>query len=406
MQAIDGHHGDQPLISVVMANFEAGEKIVPALRSVLGQSLRNLEVIVSDDCSGDDSIAHVRRFMASDERVRLVLAPENGGPARSRNRAIEAARGRWIAIVDSDDIIHPERFERLLAAANHFGTHIVADDLLLFFEDGAPPQLMLGEDQNTTFRVTPEQWVLAGVDGSPPLGYLKPLIHASLLDGVRYDETLRIGEDYDLVLRLLLKGARMVVVPEPFYLYRRHSGSISHRLSAADMRAMIERQVALMLAMPRMPTGLYHAFNRRLEQLRGGLAYEELVASIKARRLPMALGMVANEPAHLRRLWRSFSEGRRKRQQVETAATSRTPILGAGSGAGDWRRVPGYVPVGLIDWTKPGARHLWRDLAGLRGRGALRCVCADQAGLYAAGFIPEAVAEFANEAPERARVAT
>lgn len=401
MQTIDEHRAGQPLISVVMANYRAGDKIVPALRSVLSQTVRDIEVIVSDDCSDDGSIEPVRQFMAADSRVRLIEAPENGGPARCRNRALEAARGRWIAIVDSDDIIHPERFERLLAAANHLGARIVADDLLLFFEDGTPPRLMLAEDQNETFLVTAEQWVLAGIDGSPALGYLKPLIHAGLLEGVRYDETLRIGEDYDLVLRLLLRGARMAVVPEPFYLYRRHSGSISHRLSAADMRGMIERQVALMLSTPRIPSELYLAFSRRLKQLHSGLAYEELVASIKARRVPEALGLVASDPTHLRRLWRSFAEGRRKPPlSGDTEPTASVATLGAGSGSGDWRQVPGYVPVALTDWSSPSPRHIWRELAGLRGRGPFRCVCADQAGLYAAGFIPEAIVEFSGSVPQ------
>ena len=196
-----------PLISVVMANYQAGPKIVRALDSVLGQSISNLEVIVSDDASGDDSIALVRQAMQADKRIRLIEAERNGGPARSRNRALEAARGQWIAIVDSDDIIHPERFERLLAAADYFHADVVADDLLHFHEDGAPIRFLLDDEQKYPFAVTPEAWVLAGVQpGTAPLGYLKPMIKASALGSLRYDETLRIGEDYDLLLRVLLSG--------------------------------------------------------------------------------------------------------------------------------------------------------------------------------------------------------
>lgn len=377
-----------PLISVVMANFEAGEKIVHALHSVLRQSVSDLEVIVSDDGSGDDSLAHVRRLMEIDGRIRLVTADANGGPARCRNRALDMARGRWIAVVDSDDIIHPERFERLLAAAAAHDADIVADDLLLFFEDGSAPRLMLGEGAQRSFLVSTERWVLAGTDGSPALGYLKPLIAAERLKTLRYDGGLRIGEDFDLILRLLLDGARMLIVPEPFYLYRRHSGSISHRLSVADMEAMVERQKALVGAFGPLDRRIDTAFRQRLAGLEQGLAYERLVASVKQRRLASVLSLVARNPGHVGRLWSSFAEGRQRRAAPVQAALP-SPVLVLGAGAGEM--VPAYVPVSLTDWSAPAKREIWRGLAARRGAGAVRCIPLDAAGRYAAGFIPEAI---------------
>lgn len=387
--------GAAPLISVVMANFEAGEKIVHALHSVLRQSVSDLEVIVSDDGSGDDSLAHVRRLMEVDGRIRLITTDQNGGPARCRNRALDVSRGRWIAVVDSDDIIHPERFERLLAAAAAHDADIVADDLLLFFEDGSAPRLMLGEGAQRSFLVSTERWVLAGTDGSPALGYLKPLISAERLRAVRYDEGLRIGEDFDLILRLLLEGTRMLIVPEPFYLYRRHSGSISHRLSVPDMEAMVGRQKALVGAFGPLDGRIEAAFRQRLSGLEQGLAYERLVASVKARRLGSALALVARNPGHVGRLWSSFAEGRQRRGAPVQAALP-SPVLVLGAGAGEM--VPAYVPVSLTDWSAPAKREIWRGLAARRGTGAVRCIPLDAAGRYAAGFIPEVVVS----APEMA----
>jgi len=381
------HSPATPLISVVMANFEAGEKIVHALRSVLRQSVSNLEVIVSDDCSGDDSLDHVRRLMTEDDRIRLVTAERNGGPARCRNRALDQARGQWIAVVDSDDIIHPERFERLLAAAVEHGSDVVADDLLLFFEDGSAPRLMLGDDVSRNFLVSPERWVLAGVDGSSALGYLKPLIRAEKLKTLRYDEELRIGEDYDLILRLLLEGASMLVVPEPYYLYRRHSGSISHRLSVADMEAMLERQVALVGSYEPFSDRLAAAFKMRLDALRQGLGYEHLVRHIKARNVPAALALLLRQPSYAGKLWASFTEGRQRRSAPAVMPAS--PVLKLGTKGAD-HPVPAYVPVASTDWTAPRPRKVWRDLAALRGAGSVLCIPLDAAGRYAAGFIPEA----------------
>lgn len=390
--------GAAPLISVVMANFEAGDRIVHALHSVLRQSIGDIEVIVSDDGSRDDSLAHVRRLMEIDGRIRLIATDQNGGPARCRNRALDAARGRWIAVVDSDDIIHPERFERLLAAAAAHDADIVADDLLLFFEDGSAPRLMLGEGVERSFLVSTERWVLAGTDGTPALGYLKPLVSAERLKAVRYDEALRIGEDFDLILRLLLEGAQMLVVPEPFYLYRRHSGSISHRLSVADMEAMAGRQKALVSVYGPLDQRIAAAFKQRLSGLEQGLAYERLVAAVKTRRLGSVLALVAKNPGHIGRLWSSFTEGRQRRSAPVQAALP-SPVLVLGAGAGEM--VPAYVPVSLMDWSAPARRDVWRGLAARRGAGAVRCVPLDAAGRYAAGFIPEAIIaepEMASEA--------
>lgn len=389
-----------PLISVVMANFEAGDKIVHALHSVLRQSVSDIEVIVSDDGSRDDSLDHVRRLMEVDPRIRIASSEQNSGPARCRNRALDMARGRWIAIVDSDDIIHPERFERLLAAAEAHGADMVADDLLLFYEDGTAPRLMLGDDAEQSFVVSTERWLLAGVDGSPALGYLKPLIFAERLKTLRYDESLRIGEDFDLVLRLLLQGAKLLVVPEPFYLYRRHSGSISHRLSVADMEAMVARQEELAQAHAPLEAGLAAAFKRRLDTLKQGLGYERLVASIKSRRVGSALSQIVRDPAHLGRLWSSFAEGRQRRTAPVAIAPSPVLVLGAATGQGD--AVPVYTPIAMTDWSAPRPRNVWRNLAAQRGMGAVRCIPLDAAGHYAAGFIPEAIVA----APELLREAS
>lgn len=379
------------MISVVMANYQAGDKIVTALQSVLRQSHANLEVIVSDDASQDHSIGLVRTMMASDPRIRLLTGRSNEGPARCRNRALDVATGDWIAIVDSDDILHPERFERLLAAAAQLEADIIADDLLLFHEDGAPPRTMLGQGSSGAQAISTERWVLGGIDGTPSLGYLKPLIRKNVMHQTRYDEDLRIGEDYDFVLRLLLAGATMSVVPEPYYLYRRHSGSISHRLSVRDMRAMVDRQIALAAANDPLPPAILQAFTRRLASLRQGLAYEELVSAIKARNFGATAIRLLRHPGQVGRLLNSFAEGRRMRstagRQAPVQPTSPL-VLGAMGNIAVDRVVPDYVPADRVDWTQPRPQSVWVDLAAYSGA---TCVPLDLAGRFAAGFIPEAV---------------
>lgn len=300
----------RPLISVVMANYRGAAFVATALDSVLAQTIAELEVIVSDDASPDESVAIVRQFAERDPRVSLIEAPVNRGPAAARNRALDAARGDWIAIVDSDDSIHPTRFETLLEAAHDLKADAVADDLLFFSETGTGPTL-LGPADGQAMRISAEHFIRSNTSGSglPPLGYLKPIFRRSRIDGMRYEEGIRIAEDYDFLLRLLLEGGRLFVLPEPLYLYRRHPASISHRLSEAHVLAMIHNQWALVTERgDRLSPAVHRALDARMEALRRALAFERLVAALKGWQPARALAMLAADPRLVGPLMKSASE--------------------------------------------------------------------------------------------------
>lgn len=107
------------LVSVVIPAYNSSPTIDATLRSVRAQTHRNLEIVVVDDGSADDTVAVVERHCAEDSRVRVVVIP-NGGLPNARNTGIRATTGRFIAPVDADDLWHPTKIERQLAvfAAN------------------------------------------------------------------------------------------------------------------------------------------------------------------------------------------------------------------------------------------------------------------------------------------------
>ena len=233
-----------PAVSVIMANYNGAAFLADSIKSVRCQTLHNIEIIVTDDGSTDGSVGIVSQLIASDPRVRLITSDGNTGPAAARNRAICLARAKWIAIVDSDDLIHPARLATLLNAANQDKADIVADDLLVFDAEGIrSPQTMLnGHWSRSPVWIDALTYIRMNHPYSrqPVLGYLKPLIRSSVLAVMLgpYDETLRIAEDYDLILRLLLSGAKFRVYPTLLYFYRKHASSISHRLSPNMIVAM------------------------------------------------------------------------------------------------------------------------------------------------------------------------
>ncbi len=278
-----------PVASVVMANRDGGRFLAAAIASVRSQSLRDLELIVSDDGSSDDSVAIVDAATAADPRVRLIRGETSGGPAAARNRALAQARGAWIAVMDSDDLMEADRLERLIAAAQVDGADIVADDLVVFEDGGSQPirRLLTGRWASGARWIDAADYVARNrfYGRGPNLGYLKPLIRAAAFPSgiLRYDESLRIGEDYDLVLRLLLAGGQMRLYPLPLYRYRKHANSTSHRLDGRALEAILAADGRLGETIAAGDRRLDAAWKSRRRSIERALHFEALMTALKRR---------------------------------------------------------------------------------------------------------------------------
>jgi succinoglycan biosynthesis protein ExoO len=290
-----------PAVTVVMANRDAGPYVAQAVRSVLAQTLAELELIFVDDRSSDDSVRRALDAAAGDPRMKIEQLTRSLGPGGARNRALARARGRWIAVVDSDDVIAPDRLERLIAFAETRGAELAADNLMLFSEAGEQGPLLRGADWTGPREIRLAEFVrsnrLYGRGAS--LGYLKPVIRRSALGrtGAAYDEGLRVGEDFQLVAELLAAGARYWVDPTPLYRYRRHAGSTSHRLRRSDIEALLAADDRFRCLGERLTPADLAALNGRRRSLERALAYDGLVAALKARSAVRAVSQALADPS-------------------------------------------------------------------------------------------------------------
>lgn len=101
---------DYGVVSIIMPNYNSEKYIEATMKSVLAQTYQNWELLFVDDCSSDTSLELANAFQ--DERIRIFSMKENGGAALARNRAIEEAKGRWIAFLDSDDLWTSDKLEK------------------------------------------------------------------------------------------------------------------------------------------------------------------------------------------------------------------------------------------------------------------------------------------------------
>ena len=99
----------KPLITIIMAAYNAAKTIDPAIRSVSAQTYTDWELIVVNDCSKDDTARIVAEFAKKDPRIKLINNETNKGVSLTRKKALDAATGDWIAVLDSDDMWAPDK---------------------------------------------------------------------------------------------------------------------------------------------------------------------------------------------------------------------------------------------------------------------------------------------------------
>jgi succinoglycan biosynthesis protein ExoO len=300
---IDVNMSTSPLVSVIMANFNGARYLRAAIDSLRKQTMSDWELIFVDDASTDGSVPIAQAAANADPRVTITAQRENRGPGAARNAALEMARGEWIAIFDSDDMMAPQRLETLLNRAARDQAAIVADNLLLFSDTAQKPRPHL----RNALGVSPHWISLADLIESdclysrtPNLGYLKPMIKANLIGQfrVRYDEQLRIGEDSYFLASLLANGQRLRFEPTPLYHYRKHPSSISHRMKADHIYALMDADDRFRKQVP-LNDRETRLLDRRRQSLDALLDYDRVVHAIKQGEPGRGAGLAMRNP----RIW-------------------------------------------------------------------------------------------------------
>ena len=227
-----------PEVTVVVPTRNRASMLDQALRSIAGQRGVDLEALVVDDGSTDDTQAVVMGM--GDRRLRLIRHERPEGVSTARNRGIAEARGRWVAFLDDDDLWAPEKLACQLAAAKRDGrewavTGAVSVDDTLRVLAGEPP--------------LPPQRIVAdlGRYNSVPAGASNVLVRASLLAVTGgFDPGLRHMADWDLWIRLGRAGLP-ATVPRPLLAYRLHRAyatmdtAFDPREPLAELDAIVDR---------------------------------------------------------------------------------------------------------------------------------------------------------------------
>jgi glycosyltransferase involved in cell wall biosynthesis len=230
-------------VSVIMPAYNVAPYVGDAVESALAQTFRDLEVLVVDDGSIDATAAIVAAIAARDPRVKLIRQA-NGGISTARNRALAASTGRYLALLDSDDLWDPEYLAAQLAILESQPEVAVVTGNARFLGsrlDGQPARPW------PDARPVPD---LASILADEESIFIMSIFRREVYERIGgFDESMRTNEDYDYWLRAAIAGFRFVRNDRPLGRYRRRDDSLSaveERMVRGILR--VYRKTAPMLA--------------------------------------------------------------------------------------------------------------------------------------------------------------
>ncbi len=212
-----------PKVSIVMPVYNTATFLVEAVHSILNQTFRDFEFIIIDDGSSDESLEILKSF--KDDRILLLSNGINRGLVFTLQRGMAAARGRYIARMDGDDIASPERLQRQV---EYMDTHPEADLLAtcvtLIDEHGRP----IGDWKDDREHTTPKS-IRSFMPVNNSVAHPSVLVKAEIIRKLGYRAEQREAEDYDLWLRWASAGYSLHKLQEPLVMHRIRGGSFTRQ---------------------------------------------------------------------------------------------------------------------------------------------------------------------------------
>lgn len=207
----------EPLVSVVIPNYNCGKYIRETLESVINQNYKNIEIIIIDDCSTDNSMEIVKKYQKIDLNIKVEIMKSNQGAAICRNRGIELAKGEYIAFLDSDDLWNENKISKQIKFMEENNYNFSFTGYEHIDESSNKLGIKIRVPQKVSYNML--LW-------HDYFGCLTVMYNQKKL-GKIYSENIRKNNDYSLFLNILKKERYAYGIKENLAKYRIRNGSIS-----------------------------------------------------------------------------------------------------------------------------------------------------------------------------------
>ena len=207
---------NRELVSVITPAFNSEKFIAETITSVLSQTYPNWEMIIVDDCSSDKTAEIVTSFQKKDSRIKYFYNSTNKGSAFSRNLALQKAKGKWIAFLDSDDLWRPEKLEKQIEFMTKNNYHFSYTKYCEIDENSKEKGIFITGPKVITNKLMKAYcWP----------GCLTVMYNAEKI-GVMQTVDIKINEEYALWIKIT-KKANCHLLDENLAKYRKHSNSLT-----------------------------------------------------------------------------------------------------------------------------------------------------------------------------------
>lgn len=215
------------LVSIIIPVHNTAKYLTTCLNSVLTQTYHDIEVILVDDGSYDESKKICKSYQNNDSRVKVVSIPYLGVSV-ARNIGLDISNGKYITFIDSDDFVATNYIERLLTELNRFGACIAIGMYYTFDEIDNLYRFTLPKRDEQVTSITKET-VFNNIDLLKYITIWGKLYKAELFNNIRFPSG-RIYEDAVVAPKLYLEANKMVLVDENLYCRRERGNSITHKM--------------------------------------------------------------------------------------------------------------------------------------------------------------------------------
>lgn len=229
----------QPLVSIIIITYNSAEFVVETLDSALAQTYPNIEIIVTDDCSTDNTVevckGWMEQYQYSGVRMEIIKAEKNTGTAGNCNRGLNVAQGKWIKLIAGDDILLPDAIESYYEYVSEAkgDVDVVFGKLSIFSGRSSDRTVEQCEPKyKKIFYLDPKitakkQYSILSHTfvGSGPTFFCKTAVLKSLGG---YDTRFYLQEDWPMFIKLAKNGHRFYLLDKVVVLWRKNENSVTH----------------------------------------------------------------------------------------------------------------------------------------------------------------------------------
>lgn len=210
----------QPLVSVIMPIYNASSFLKESLGGLLGQTYRDMEIICVNDGSTDDSLEIIKSYAVQDERI-IIIDKANSGYGNTMNEGIKVASGKYIGILEPDDFMDVQMYEKLVGTAEQYEADVVKSNYYEYTtKDGKSAflEVLQGQEYNKVVSAWENEYV----------AFMRPCIWSAIYrreflveKNIHFNETPGASyQDMSFAFKVWTSAQRVVFIPDAFYHYR------------------------------------------------------------------------------------------------------------------------------------------------------------------------------------------